>query len=504
MPGQIPRCWRFWLALLCLAAANGMSSFAGFKPNGEVPVPPLEAPRTIGFSNVKTTPEVEPAGDLLVLKTLELMPGKLISASSSGPLRWKPATGKELDIQADRIAGIRLTARRPEAAKSEATVQLRNGDRLSGEIMALDQKQIVLKHPQLGAITMDRSRIFQLHPNRRLDLIEGGSEAATPFLAANTNNLPFPGGAGKPISWIYLDGAYSQKIEAPGAPPRNTQALHWAIPEGLDPFEVRFELTGSGNVQPSFIFMLKGDANAAAVQISFSYPNVQIMQQTAAVRANQRRLWKAVSLKNKVPTVPSRMSIRIVANARTGIMDIYVNGVAAVKIGQQLSERLPGLGRTMLLGGFPNSSNSLVISNVRIDSWNGEIPLSESVAATTFTNNDVTSGAVSGFRDGKFAIESEIGMLQVPRENVKVIEFGGTMTSEQAKAKIRLADGSAISVDTFKWTGGELIAHSAILGDLRLPAEMVAELIYNPAPLHLPPVPAMKTPSQEINGSPLP
>jgi hypothetical protein len=43
-----------------------------------------------------------------------------------------------------------------------------------------------------------------------------------------------------------------------------------------------------------------------------------------------------------------------------------------------------------------------------------------------------------------------------------------------------------VNLDGFNWDGRELTAHSPTLGDLRLPADAVNDLIYHPAPARPP------------------
>jgi hypothetical protein len=95
-------------------------------------------------------------------------------------------------------------------------------------------------------------------------------------------------------------------------------------------------------------------------------------------------------------------------------------------------------------------------------------------------------------RGGKFTLESDLGPLEIPVEQVVKIDFGGAMSAENAVARIALADGTNINVDAFHWDGHELSAHSATLGDLRLPGGLVTELIYTPTARHAPVLPEPK------------
>jgi hypothetical protein len=64
------------------------------------------------------------------------------------------------------------------------------------------------------------------------------------------------------------------------------------------------------------------------------------------------------------------------------------------------------------------------------------------------------------------------------------VDFGGVPDQPRPAARLRLADDTIVNVDSFQWDGREWTAHSATLGDLRLPTAAVRELIYDPAPPH--------------------
>jgi hypothetical protein len=128
-------------------------------------------------------------------------------------------------------------------------------------------------------------------------------------------------------------------------------------------------------------------------------------------------------------------------------------------------------------GGLPT-----VFSNLWIGPWSGELPRAGGVAdaTTALTNGDVAPGVPQAMHEGKFSLETELGALEVPLENVVAVEFGGKLLPERAAARIRLADGTAVNVDAFNWDGRELTAHSATLGDLHLPGGVASELIFDP------------------------
>ncbi len=472
--------------IACGQAVTGRS-LRGMPAEGITAGPPPAGTEPATVTRVQNAASLEPAMDLLVLRKGDPIPGKLLAATPSAPLRWKSVGGKELQIAPERVAGIRFDSGNASAiAKGTMSIELRNSDRLRGEITMLDEKQMVIKHPQLGALAFSREHLLQIYPNRRFDRIEGGREAADPV--KNAEASPEPDAREKKEKWFYFDGAYTQRKGTSGLNPQRGEGLHWTIPEGLHYFEVRCEASVGGNGIPSFLFKIGGVPSDPSFQATFGYPTVQLTQQIYLAGGKRQTFWKAFPLNTLTPAISSRINIRAFVDSRLGIVDFFVNGTFINRTGQQRHERLPGLGKKLLLGAYPNNTLPVVFSQVAILPWNGETPQAGQVPSTTFANDDIATGANSGFRDGKFLIPSEVGLLEVAPEKVKFIEFGGAMEPQEARGRIRLVDGSMLSVDQFQWDGSELAAHSAILGDLRLPADALAELIYQPKPLRPPPV----------------
>src|SRR5205823_1999528 len=115
--------------------------------------------------------------------------------------------------------------------------------------------------------------------------------------------------------------------------------------------------------------------------------------------------------------------------------------------------------------------------------WNGELPRTETEAAgsTALANGDVAPGIPKCFQQGKLSVDSELGELNFPLERALALDFGGPMEIKPAPARLRLGDGTTVNVDAFRWDGNELTAHSTTWGDLRLPAGVVQQIIYDPA-----------------------
>jgi hypothetical protein len=116
----------------------------------------------------------------------------------------------------------------------------------------------------------------------------------------------------------------------------------------------------------------------------------------------------------------------------------------------------------------------------------GELPKDYPGTQVTLSNGDIVSGTITGLRERKLLIDA--GALERSLDDVQFVDFGGSCTAQRSIARLRLPDGCAIELDRYHYENHELIAHSETLGDLRLPANAMSELLFDP-PLSRPPHP---------------
>lgn len=437
----------------------------------------------------------EKTGDALVFRNGDEMRGTLLSATAADGLRWKMAGGREIAMAATHLAGVRFAAAgaAPKSA-ALATVEMRNGDRLRGEFAGLDGQHVELQHAQLGTVRIAREQVWSLYPNPRFQVWDGSRDAAAWIAKTRTEGAPVEPEQEK-AQWTVLDGSYIQRRARGGS--SEAAALRVPMAEMPERFEFRVEATDVGGNPPSFGITLGTKDGKTSLQASFNYFNLSLYMNSP--KARQRPNYKNVALSDKVPDASSRMALRVFVDRTAGTADFFLNGAFVARVGQQQGERLPGLGEVMSVTASQQEDSTSILSSLWIGPWNGELPrLGEGVpAATALTNGDAAPATPEGWRDGKFLVETPAGMLELPLEKVQAVEFGGVMAPEKAAGRIRLADGGVVSVDAFRWDGRELTAHSAALGELRLPATAVNELIFNPAPVRPPRNPSAKKLAQK-------
>ena len=464
---------------------------AAFAPALDLPVAALQ---TIALpSRAEKTPTPL---DALVFQNGDELRGTLLAVAAGTALRWKMAGGQELEMQTTRLAGVRFAAAGgAEKPAAPATVELRNGDRLRGEFVALDERQLQFQHAQLGTLAIAREQLWSLFPNPHFPVCDGGSDVAAWQVPLNTKEAARVAVA---TPWTVLDGSYIFRGQRGGSGGEEAPGLNVPMAEIPERFELRCEATEAGENPPNFGLILGTKKNQGTLNATFNYLQLYLYIQNPKTRGRQNS--RNIPLRDKFPEASTRMALRVFVDRKLGTTAFYLNGALILRTGQQVSERLPGLGETVGITASPNQNDSLtILSNLWIGPWNGELPRpGEGVPPlTALANGDSAPSAPARMQDGKFTVESEAGPLELPLEKVQAVEFGGVMEPVKAAARIRLADGCMVHVDGFRWDGKNLAAHSAILGDLCLAAGAVGELIFDPAPVRAPRMPLAKKLAQK-------
>ena len=457
---------------------------------------PAAALQTVAFP--ARPPGAEIPADALVFKNGDELRGTLLAAAAGGAVRWKMAGGQELEFHAVRLAGVRFAAGGAARKNEEpAMVELRNGDRLRGKFVGLDERQLQFEHAQLGMVAIARESLWSLYPNPHFAVIDGGRDAAA-WQALRSKKEDDDGRAVAATAWTVLDGSYILRGQRSSSGGQESPSLNVPMKNLPERFEIRVEATNVNETLPNFGIMLGTKNSQGAVNATFSYFDLYIYINNPKARGRQNS--KNISLRDKLPDASSRQALRVFVNRTAGTADFYLNGALVARTGQQATERLPGLGEVVSITANPNQVESaMILSNLWVGPWDGELPRpGEGVPpVTALANGDLAPNAPAKVQDGKFVVESEAGSLELPLEKVQAVEFGGAMAPEQAAARVRLVDGCTVHVDGFRWDGKNLAAHSATLGDLRLSAGAVSELIFDPAPVRPPRLPAAKKLAQK-------
>lgn len=456
-----------------------------FSPAVELPV---SAVKMITFP--EPTAKSSQPEQVLIFKNCDELAGQAMSAVSKGVLHWRTTHGQDLEIKPERIAGIRLINRAETSpANDAAAVELRDGQSWRGKITGYDGRQLKFNHGQIGPVVLESGLLWHLYPNPKVNAVDGGCEPAAwmqepAYRYRNPNNER----DSNPDPWLSFAGSYIHRQAGRQVVfgENDAAGLQRRIDPALERFEVRFDTISPAGSGTDLFASLLGEKPAPSLTISASHAELYIgvSDPTGAHRSESHN----ISLVGKVPEMTSRLSFRLFVDLKTGSSDVFVNGLHATHLGDAAAERFTKGEYALQLRSVPTGWVPNVFSNLWIGPWNGDLPSPDKVgvASTGLTNGDVLPAAPKEMRDGKWIVESDLGLLELPAEKIVAVDFGGAPNGQPVVARVRLLDGSTLNLDEFEWKDGELVAHSVLLGNFHLPIEKVAELVYDPA---LPSVP---------------
>lgn len=454
---------------------------------------PAPQTRAIKSHSPSQQPPLEPL-DLLVFKNGDELSGRMLSATLGGPLRWRTTHGQDVDFQTERIAGVRVgnvvAARETRAnAASETMVELRTGERVRGKLLALDGRQLRLEHSLLGTVVLDRTQLWRLYPDAQLGPIDGGRSPggwrwASPRLQEPAEEaLPADGGR-----WIYIDGTYARRGTPANANMPISKAPGWqhAVDPRLERFEVRLEIAADAQNATGRTYVALLGSGMALCIISNPF---EMRWAVAHLKDQSECKWHDVSL-SKLRNSGLPRALRLCVDLKTGSCDLLVNGELAARLCTNESERLEKSAYSVRLEPY---NASPIFSDLWIGPWNGELPsAARQSASSTLPNGDVMADAPKEWREGTWRFAGDFADFEIPTDKLLIVDFGGAMQPKQTAGRLRLIDGSSLDADAFQWDGHGLTAHCASLGNVRVEASAVSELLFDPA-IPRPPLPLGET-----------
>ncbi len=420
--------------------------------------------------------------DLLIFKNGDELPGTLLSASREQVLNWQMPGGEVIRFHPDRVAGIRfaLLPESPDPCGS-SMLELRNGDRLFGKFIALEGGKLRFESASLPQIQIDQAAAWKLLPDCHSTVLDGGQSPSAwcahtvaidaPAVKSSTQRL---------APWRFLDGRFASRATRLPAVSGNLQANLKVPPhEAFDRFELSFDVTNASPGAPGCFISLQ-NKNRQSLRLTYTYGRLRVYASPLNNNRGAVAGAAAIGVAEQIPEPSSRTNIRLFVDSAAGTVDAYFDGVLITSYGRR-GDKLPGIGADIDIQPYQSQSRLTVFSNLHLLPWSGELPIAtQEGPKVILANGDVTRGTITEANDKSLLIESEIGPMKVPAETVQSIEFGGESNHPAVAARIHLTDGSTIQADDFHWDQRTLVAHSANLGDVRLPAEALSELILNP------------------------
>ena len=465
---------------------------------------PVDLIDAIAFASRKV--EAPGDADTLVFRNGDSLSGGLLGASQEQGIRWKSANGQELTLKAEHVAGVHFGGVVPTETDRGATIELVSGDRMRAELERLDGAELRARHAVFGSRAIPRKLLKAVYPSPKSTVMDAGCDPEAWLGLANRKKADLRMMAAQigavNLGRVFLDGVFLN-------PPSEGSSWNYTgitqIIKDRERYELRCEVTDAGGAEPYLTGSLAGNNGTPSLQINLGHGQLRVYSYNlGGVRGRPIQQEREVPLGDQMPQQKTRRELRLFVDTKIGTADFMVDGVLMMRFGQQKGERAPGLGSQVSLSTYSMSGNTSMLSNVWLGPWNGEVPrLGDAVHGACLNNGDFAPGSIGGLVDGKLLVGDGAEGFEIPIERVSSIDFGGSPSAIRAAARLRLADGTVLNLQDFRWDGAVLRGESAAFGAIEVPAKKVSELVLSPAPARFPKLAEAKKISRQKPG-PLP
>ncbi len=452
--------------------------------NFELPVQLIDA---IAFPARKLDRPID-AG-VLVFRNGDSISGDLLRASEEEGIQWKAVNGQELTLKAEHVAGVHFGGVVPTENDRGATIELVSGDRMRAELEKLDGSELRARHPVFGSRAIPRKLLKAVYPSSKATVLDAGCDPEAWLGLANRKKADLRIMAAQMgavnFGRVFLDGVFLN-------PPAEGSSWNYTgisqVIKDRDRYELRCEVTDAGGAEPYLTGSLAGNNGTPSLQINLGHGQLRVYSYNlGGVRGRPIQQEREVPLGDRLPQQKTRRELRIFVDTKAGTADFMVDGVQIMRFGQQKGERAPGLGSQVSLSTYSMSGNTSMLSNVWLGPWNGEVPrFGDAIHGASLNNGDFAPGAIGGLADGKLMVGDAADGFEIPIERVSSIDFGSSPSAVRAAARIRIADGTVLNLQDFRWDGATLRGESAAFGQVEVPAKNISELILSPAPARFP------------------
>lgn len=387
--------------------------------------------------------------------------GKLIEYDPTKGLIWKhPSIRDPLIIKLADISSISLKHEKPsvKAREHKGRINLLAGCSLTGDLVTLGEKELVLDTWYAGQLKLPRALLTGLYPDTigARVLYEGPSKddgwmTGDRNAAINNRLLKFgqPAPANRPPSsgrWLFDNNAF-QSTGSNGLLARKIK-----YPDRIN---LEFDLNWTGS--PSFnigihFFGNRFDqyqSNAYAIRLDPNYCYVYRMSfngGSSSLGGNAR------SRLNNTKKI-ARVSIRIDRTKKTFTVMVDGNQIG------QWREAGNFVGKSDGLMFVSRSSYRVAVSRIRLSEWDGRLPSAQAQGDTSkdyvrFANEDHMSGRVTAIRDGKLYLKTPFknDPLGLNLSNVGFVQFAKpSATLGKAHAIFHLANRGKLEGRLIAW-----------------------------------------------------
>ncbi len=413
--------------------------------------------------------------DVLIFKDGDELHGTMLEAASGREVRWRSPGQREVAIMPELVAGVRFPgeASKPDTILNKRSIlELRNGDRLEGEIESFEKVGMQFKDAEAGSYRIPGDWLWKLYPQRPTGWFDGSINPLNWIAAADADAKNWSDyRANDEVFhwWIHLDGAYIARRK--GASLAMPESLRPPVEDPPERFEVSFNVTNISGGQPEFELKIGDFTKENAVDIFYLRDNSQF-NLSRRTKDGSNSTGRSFEVSDRRFEPQSRLSVRALVDAVAGVVDLYFDGIRVLHI-----DSMPGMGRSVHLLGRQSSGGPTMFSDIRIGA-----PVAEG-RMVVLRNGDIFNGEIKELNNSKLTTESDVGPLDFSPAQIQVIQFGGEYAPVKAAARARLRGGAVIHLDSFRYDNQGVSGRSAVLGEVKIPKPALEELIIDPLPL---------------------
>ncbi|MHC5538040.1 TlpA family protein disulfide reductase [Singulisphaera rosea] len=373
-----------------------------------------------------------PTPSVLRLQNGGVLPGALTDSPDGATLRWQAAPFvAPFDFPIDEVQSVQYTLEgEPPKPVGDYCFEMGGGDVLFGNLVDLDEQQVVLESPRAGLLHVERRVIQRIDRWRdRNGLIYSGPNGTSGW----SEILP----AG---SWREDAGHLLSENE--GATIRGDLGL---------PGKAAVELELSWKSKPDFVlaFGVNGDPKSLLRAFRFEVWEGDLV----VVRETEKEADMA-SVQQVAPG-PGRVRLQLFLDQEKGRILVFApdgKPLADITVADLKSQMLPGVQIT-------NKRGDVRLERLRIGPWNGESPRAASPEKARIHNGDgsILYGQVAKYDGPKkeFVVRTDSGETRVAEDKITALFLSPPAEEPARVCRAVFQDGSRIGGDLSRVEKGE-------------------------------------------------
>ncbi|MEW6302555.1 MAG: hypothetical protein AB1705_03735 [Verrucomicrobiota bacterium] len=409
------------------------------------------------------------SGDVIQLFDGSRLHGQLNGVNAQGGVLWRhPEAKKDIEFGPTNLYLIQFQrAQTPLVAKTPGCrFRFANNDEVWGDLISLDEKQVVLETWFAGRLTAPREAIRSLtFLNQGLATLYEGPTSMEGWLLGQ--------GTG---AWSYRDGMFVSTGVGSLGRAANLPSMS----------QVEFDLHWTGHV--SLILSLyteaidRFDFGASSYQFyaGAGAVNLQRVQGRVGMTHLGQAVVPALVTENKV-----HLDFRV--NREKATFALLVNGVLTQEWQDQGGFSANGTGLAFY---SQRTGSDVRLSNLRIGQWDGRMDVIRpartnvvSETVLTLVNEDQAKGNVTAIQNGKVTLVTPKATLPIPLERVTEILMATTKETATgvptSAVQAQFAGGGKVTLQVARWDAQAIEGNSPLFGRITLKPEWIRQLQFN-------------------------